>query len=82
MEKDYDLITNNPYSFLKFTFEGELATVCQKISKKISNTIKGEYEEHIKSGKKVNPNLGYLITDKFKLINRLMNRIMFGLGVQ
>lgn len=27
MEKEYDLITNNPYSFLKFTFEGELKNI-------------------------------------------------------
>jgi hypothetical protein len=81
MEKEYDLITNNPFSFLKITYEGELSKVMIKISNKVSQLLKKEYDEHMKSGKKVNPHLGYLISDKYKLINRVMNRVMYGLGV-
>lgn len=33
---DYDLITNNPFHFMKESFQGDLAKVCVKISAKTS----------------------------------------------
>jgi hypothetical protein len=81
IELDYDLIDNNPFYTLKNNFEGELKDICRRLSTKMSNWVRLFSEEHIKTGKKVNPYLNFQVSEKVNLIKRLMKRIMHGLGV-
>jgi hypothetical protein len=85
LEKDYDLISNNPYFLMKETFteisaNGVFLDLCKKLSHKMSGWLRESTEETIRSGKKVNVFLNYQVTDKVKLIQRVMNRIIYGLN--
>lgn len=69
VEKDYHLIMNNSYHLLKSSSEGDFKSVTEKVCSKVSKFLKDMYEEHVKTGKKINPHLAFLISDKYKLIN-------------
>ena len=73
LDKDYDLISNNPYFLMKETFsvgsgQGIFYDLCKKLSHKMSEWLRESTEETIRSGKKVNVFLNYQVTDKVKLI--------------
>ena len=54
--------------------------MCKKLSHKMSGWLRESTEECIRSGKKVNIFLNYQVTDKVKLIQRVMNRLIYGLN--
>lgn len=73
LDKEYDLISNNPYFLMKETFsegvgQGIYHQMCKKLSHKMSGWLRESTEETIRSGKKVNVFLNYQVTDKVKLI--------------
>lgn len=47
----------------------------------MSTSVRLISDEHIRTGKKVNPYLNYQVGEKVNLIKRLMKKLMFGLGV-
>lgn len=84
LDKEYDIISNNPYFLMKETFSkdesGIFHSMCKKLSHQMSNWLRESTEETIRSGKKVNVFLNYQVMDKVKLIQRVMNRLIYGLN--
>jgi hypothetical protein len=82
LDKEYDIISNNPYFLMKETFapDGIFYNMCKKLSHHMSNWLRESTEETMRSGKKVNVFLNYQVMDKVKLIQRVMNRLIYGLN--
>ena len=60
--------------------EGVFHKICSDLSHKVSEWLRQSADEAIKSGRKVNVFLNYQVTEKVKLIKKVMNRIIYGLN--
>ena len=67
---------------MKETFrnDGIFYEMCKKLSHKMSVWLRESTDECARSGKKVNVFLNYQVMDKVKLIQRVMNRLIYGLN--
>ena len=50
------------------------------LSGKVSQQVREYQDDHIRSGKKMIPNLNFQLNDKLKLNARIMDRLIYGLG--
>jgi len=77
----YDCISNNPFHVFKVAdSESTFHNTCSQLSNKTSQWVRIAAENAFAQGKKVNPFMNYQVTDKVKLIFRLMQRVIQVLG--
>lgn len=78
---DYDCISNNPFhSFKVASQESTFHQTCLLLSQRTSAWVRTASEQAIAQGKKVNPFMNYQVSEKVKLIFRLMQRLIHALG--
>lgn len=73
----------NPWHSLKVStqhVDSPFKPLLRKLSRSTSEWVRLASEQHMATGKKVNVFLNFAVTDKVKLVNRLMNRIVAALG--